>query len=247
MLTQQPRTLLRPGAPTTARPSRIDALLGGASLLLMLAALYFALVYAPTERVQGNVQRIFYVHVPLAWVAYLAFFVVFVASIAYLKTRSGWWDALARSSAEVGLLFTTLVLITGSLWARPIWGTWWSWDARLTTTLILWFIYVGYLMLRSSVADEARAARYSAVLGIIGFVDVPIIHQSVVWWRTLHPEPVVLASGGPAMPPSMLLALGVSLVAFTVLYAFLVRLRMSVERLGAEVRALRRRALEGAA
>ena len=247
MLTRESRTTPARGEPTLGRPGPVDAALGGASLLLMLAALYAALVYAPTERVQGNVQRIFYFHVPLAWVAYLAFFVVFVASIAYLRTRSGWWDALARSSAEVGLLFTTLVLVTGSLWARPIWGTWWSWDARLTTTLILWFIYVGYLMLRSSVADEARAARYSAVLGIIGFVDVPIIHQSVVWWRTLHPEPVVLASGGPQMPPSMLLTLGVSLVAFTVLYAFLVRLRMSVERLQADVRALRRQALEGAA
>ena len=169
MLTQEPRTIPRPGAPTT-RPGRIDALLSGASLLLMLAALYFALVYAPTERVQGNVQRIFYFHVPLAWVAYLAFFVVFVASIAYLRTRSAWWDALARSSAEVGLLFTTLVLITGSLWARPIWGTWWSWDARLTTSLILWFIYVGYLLVRSSVADRQRGARFGAVLGIVGFV-----------------------------------------------------------------------------
>ena len=246
MLTREPRTLQTSGG-TATRPSRADTLLGGASLVLMLAALYAALVYAPTERVQGNVQRIFYVHVPLAWVAYLAFFVVFVASIAYLKTRSGWWDALARSSAEVGLLFTTLVLVTGSLWARPIWGTWWSWDARLTTTLILWFIYVGYLMLRASVADEGRAARYSAVLGIIGFVDVPIIHQSVVWWRTLHPEPVVLASGGPAMPASMLATLAISLVAFTVLYAFLVRVRMLVEQLAADVRTLRRRALEEAA
>ncbi len=215
--------------------------LSGLTMVAMLAAMYAALLYAPTERVQGHVQRIFYVHVPLAWNAYLAFFVVFVASIVYLWKRSAWWDALARASAEIGLVFTTLVLITGSLWARPIWGTWWSWDARLTTTLILWFIYVGYLMLRSSVADEARAARYSAVLGIIGFVDVPIIHQSVVWWRTLHPEPVVLAAGGPAMPPSMLVVLGVSLLAFTVLYAFLTRLRMEAEELAerlAEARAL---------
>ncbi len=192
------------------------SVLGLASLVLVPLSMAAIFLYAPTERVQGNVQRIFYFHVPLAWVAYLAFFVVFVASIAYLKTRSTWWDALARSSAEVGLLFTTLVLITGSLWARPIWGTWWSWDARLTTTLVLWFIYVGYLILRSYVAEEQRAARFAAVLGIVGFLDVPIIHQSVVWWRTLHPEPVVLASGGPAMPPSMLLALGVALAAFTV-------------------------------
>src|SRR3712207_6747329 len=143
----------------------------------MAAALYASLVYAPTERVQGDVQRIFYVHLPVAWNAYLAFFVVFVASIVYLGRRGPWWDWLARASAEVGLLFTTLVLITGSLWARPIWGTWWSWDARLTTTLMLWFIYVGYLMLRSYVADEQRAARFSAILGIIGFLDVPIIQD----------------------------------------------------------------------
>ncbi len=229
------------------RHGRSDTILGGATLVALLAALYAALVYAPTERVQGTVQRIFYIHVPLAWVSYLAFFVVFVASIAYLRTRSTWWDALARSSAEVGLLLTTLMLISGSLWARPIWGTWWSWDARLTTTLILWFIYLGYLMLRSSVTDEGKAARYAAVLGIVGFVDVPIVHQSVVWWRTLHPDPVVLASGGPALPGSMLAALLVSLLAFTLLYAFLVRVRMAVEAERGDVRLLRRRVLEGAA
>ena len=127
------------------------------------------------------------------------------------------------------------MLITGSLWARPIWGTWWSWDARLTTTLLLWFIYVGYLMLRSSVDDEQRGARYAAVLGIVGALDIPIIHQSVVWWRSLHPESVVLAAGGPAMPPSMLTALAISLVAFTVLYVvpgahFRTRLELAARR-----------------
>src|ERR671914_293342 len=193
----------------------------GLALLAMLsmgAALYAALLYAPTERIQGDVQRIFYFHVPFAWTAYLAFTVVFLASIGYLWRRAPIFDAVARSSAEVGLLFTTMMLLTGSLWARPIWGTWWTWDARLTTTLLLWFIYVGYLMLRSSVDDEQRAARYAAVIGVIGALDIPIIHQSVVWWRSLHPESVVLASGGPAMPTSMLLSLLVSLAAFTILY-----------------------------
>jgi heme exporter protein C len=221
--------------------------LGLLAMLSMVAALYAALVYAPTERVQGDVQRIFYVHVPLAWTAYLAFFVVFVASIGYLWKRKRIWDAVARSSAEVGLLLTTLMLIAGSLWARPIWGTWWTWDARLTTTLLLWFIYVGYLMLRGSVDDEERAARYAAIIGIVGALDIPIIHQSVTWWRSLHPEPVVLAAGGPAMPPSMLTALLISLVAFTVLYAVLVTLRTRLELARADVRALRRRALERAA
>jgi heme exporter protein C len=231
----------------STKNDRIGIALAGLTLVLMVAALYAALIYAPTERLQGDVQRIFYFHLPLAWNAYLAFFVVFVASIVYLWKREGWWDALARASAEVGLLFTTLMVLTGSLWARPIWGTWWSWDARLTTTLILWFIYLGYLMVRSSVADEERAARYAAVLGIIGFVDVPIIHQSVVWWRTLHPEPVVLAPGGPAMPPSMLISLAISLLAFTALYLWLTRVRLHAELARGEVRKLRRRLVEGAA
>ena len=155
------------------------------------------MLYAPTERVQGDAQRIFYVHVPLAWVAYLAFFVVFVASVAYLRTRRERWDVLALASAEVGLLFTTLVLVTGSLWARPIWGTWWSWDARLTTTLVLWLLYAGYRMVRAYAGDAARGARYAAVLGIVGFLDVPLVHQSVVWWRTLHPGPTVRPGRGP--------------------------------------------------
>ncbi len=216
----------------------------GAATISMLAALYAALLYAPTERVQGAVQRIFYFHVPLAWTSYLAFFVVMVAGIGYLWKGTPFWDALGRASAEVGLLLTTMMLLTGSLWARPIWGTWWSWDARLTTTLLLWFIYVGYLMLRSSVDDERKAARYAAVIGIVGALDIPIIHQSVVWWRSLHPESVVLASGGPAMPQSMQLALLISLVAFTILYAVLVTLRLRIERLRQDIRLLRRRALE---
>ena len=132
---------------------------------------------------------------------------------------------MARSSAEIGLLLTTLVLICGSLWAKPIWGIWWSWDARLTTTLLLWFIYVGYLMLRSSVDDDRRGARYAAVLGIVGFVDIPIIHQSVVWWRSLHPEPIVTGVWRPGDAADMLLALAIALFAFTVLYACLLRLR----------------------
>ena len=237
-----------PGLPSGGlfadRSSLVVALL---AMLSMVAALYAALLYAPADRLQGNVQRIFYFHVPLAWTAYLAFFVVFVTSAAYLVKRIRLMDAIARSSAEVGLLFTTMMLITGSLWARPIWGTWWSWDARLTTTLLLWFIYVGYLMLRASVEDEEKAARYAAVIGIVGAVDIPIIHQSVVWWRSLHPESVVLASGGPAMPTAMLSALLISLFAFTVLYVVLVLLRTRLEFARADLRLLRRQALERAA
>jgi heme exporter protein C len=211
--------------------------------LTMLVAQYGMFVYAPTERLQRDVQRIFYVHVPLAWTAYLAFGVVFVASVAYLRTRRSWWDDLGRASAEVGLLLTTLMMISGALWARPIWNTWWSWDARLTTTLILWFIYVGYLMLGALVPDERRAARFRSVLGIVGLIDIPIIHQSVVWWRTLHPESVVLAAGGPALPAEMLDTLIVSLVAHTLLYACLVVLRLELEVVRAQIRALRRRVM----
>src|SRR5713226_6310355 len=162
-----------------------DQTLLGVTLASFVAALYLAFVYAPTEAVQGDVQRIFYFHVPIAWVMEVSFFVVFVCSALFLWKRDERWDIYARCSAELGVVFTTLVLITGSLWGRPIWGTWWAWDPRMTTTLILWAIYVVYLMLRSYSADRARGARYAAVLGIIGFVDVPIIHLSVVLWRTL--------------------------------------------------------------
>jgi heme exporter protein C len=219
-------------------------ILVGVTLVAILVAQYAALLYAPTERIQRDAQRIFYLHVPLAWTAYLAFFVVFVASIAYLKTRREWWDALARGSAEVGLLLTTLMIVTGSLWARPIWGTWWSWDARLTTTLVLWFIYVAHLMLGAVVPEERKAARFRAVLGIIGFIDIPIIHQSVVWWRTLHPQSVVLAPEGPALPFAMLAALALSLVAFTLLYTCLVHFRVQIDLTRADIRALRRHAHE---
>lgn len=218
-----------------------------ATLVLLPLSMIAIFAYAPTERVQGDVQRIFYLHLPLAWISYLAFFIVFVSSIAYLVQRSPRWDLLARASAEIGVVFTTLMMITGSLWARPIWGTWWSWDARLTTTLVLWFIYVGYLMLRSYVADEERGARYAAVLGIVGFLDVPIIHQSVTWWRTLHPAPVVLAPGGPAMPPQMLETLALSLLAFTLLFCWLLKQRLRLEQLSHDVRDLREDALGAAA
>ena len=196
----------------------------------MIVALYMMFLYAPQDSMQGPVQRVFYLHLPMAWIAYLAFFIVFVASIAYLVKRNRRWDQIARSSAEVGLVFTTLVIITGSLWGRPIWGTFWEWDARLTTTLILWFIYLGYFMIRAYISDQERAMRYAAVVGIIGFIDVPIIHMSVRWWRTLHPEPIVTQSGGPAMPDSMIYTLGVSMLAFTLFFFYLVYQKMLLEQ-----------------
>jgi heme exporter protein C len=239
--TSSPGGTAVPGAAARRRPT-LDArsVLAALSGLGLLATLAGALLYAPTERVQGDVQRIFYLHVPLAWVAYLAFFVVFVSSVVYLWRRTPRWDVLGRSSAEVGVLFTTLVLLTGSLWAKPIWGTWWSWDARLTTTLVLWLIYVAYLMVRAYAGDAARGARYAAVVGIVGFLDVPIIHQSVVWWRTLHPGPtVVQQSGSVGMPPAMLQVLLLALVAFTLLYAYLLLETTAVERAKERVAQLR--------
>jgi heme exporter protein C len=209
--------------------------LGYGSLLLLAVATYGLFFVARPDRVQGDAARIVYFHVPMAWVAFLAFFVVFGASVAYLRTANPRWDRLGRASAEVGVIFTTLVLITGSIWGYPIWGTWWSWDPKLTTTLILWFMYLAYLMVRAY-AEPPRGSRYAAVVGIIAFVDVPIVYLSSYWWRTLHPQPVIgpLAEQQPS--PSIVWILLLSLVAFTVLYAFLVRVRMEIERL-VEVRA----------
>jgi heme exporter protein C len=214
-----------------------DLVLGATTFVAFMAALYGAFVYAPTEAVQGDVQRIFYFHAPIAWLAYLSFFVVFLGSALYLWKRSERWDVYARCSAEIGVVFTTLTLITGSIWGRTIWGTWWSWDARLTSTLILWTIYVVYLMLRAYSTDRLRGARYGAVLGILGFADVPIVQWSVVWWRTLHPGPVISLESS-TLPTPMLQAFMVSLVAFTLLYFFLMRQRVRLEWLKAEVEQL---------
>ena len=225
------------GADQTTRPatipprSRVVTALGWLSLILLVLTVYGAFFAAPVEVVQGIHQRIFYIHVPIAWIAFLAFFVVFVASAAYLRTRRRSWDRLARASAEVGVVFTTLVLITGALWGRPIWGTWWTWDPKLTTTLVLWFIYVGYLMLRTYVAEPERAARSCAVVGLVGFVDVPIVYFSTTWWRALHPGPMIVRSDGPALPPGMLWVFFLSLIAFNALYVYLVAQRVRVEQL----------------
>jgi heme exporter protein C len=221
---------------------RVVVGLGVATAVGMLASIWAVFAYAPTDALQGNVQRIFYFHVPMAWDAYLAFFVVFVASIAYLWRRDERWDSLARAAAEIGTVFTTLVLITGSLWGKPIWGTWWTWDARLTTTLILWFIYVGYLMLRSYTGRTASGARAAAVLGIVGFVDVPIDYLSVTWWRTIHPAATyVVDNGQSALPPAALQTFMLALLTFTLLFALLMVLVYRLERIQAGVEKLRGR------
>jgi heme exporter protein C len=190
-----------------------------------------SLVIAPPDAEQRNAQRLMYIHVPSAWLAYLAFAVVFVASIAYLRTKRTRWDRLAAASAEVGVLFTALAIALGSIWGKPIWGTWWTWDPRLTTTAILLLIYVGYLAVRKLPDSPARRARWSAVVGIVGFLDVPIVHLSVTWWRSLHQGPTVRLLGESTIAPAMLAALLVGVGAFTLLYMYLVTLRLRVGRL----------------
>jgi heme exporter protein C len=200
----------------------------GITYIMMVVALWLVFIYVPTEQVQGIVQRIFYFHVSSALTMFVAFFVVFVASIGFLWTQAVWWDSVAVSAAEVGVMFCTLVLITGPIWARPIWGAWWSWDPTLTLTLVLWLLYIAYLMLRAE-GDDARRARFAAVLGIIGFVDVPIIRWSVEKWRTLHPKPVVIQEGGTTgLPPAMLLTFLICLVAFLLLFFWLIRERIAI-------------------
>lgn len=206
---------------------RILRVLVPLTLVTIAIALYMALFYAPREATMGDAQRIFYFHVPSAWIGFLSFFVVFVASALFLVKRERRWDAVAAAAAEIGVVFTTLVLLTGPLWAKAAWGAFWVWDARLTTTLVLWLVYVGYLMLRSSV-DDMKRARMAAVLGIIGFLDVPIIYLSVTWWRTMHPTLVVNDSGG--LDPAMRLTLMVALLSFTLLFAWVLLVRVQLEQ-----------------
>jgi heme exporter protein C len=224
-------------ADTQARAKRGLAVLAA---LLVLAALVAAFVVAPTEREMGDVQRIFYFHVASAWTAFLAFFVVFIGSIAYLRTRALSWDVVAVSAAEIGIVFTSLTLVSGSIWARSAWGTWWTWEPRLTTTLMLWLIYVSYLLLRGMMEDADRRAAFASVFGIIGFVDVPFVFFSIRWWRTLHPQ--VVGSEGFNMEATMLPALFLSVIAFTVVFLHLLLLRASLERSQQEMVELRRHA-----
>lgn len=204
------------------RALRRSAFFMGLGLLLVAAVYVRALRFTPLEATQGPAQKIFYLHVPSAWVAFLAFGLVGVCSALYLFLKDVRLDRVAASLAEVGVVFTTVVLVTGPIWAKPIWGAWWTWDARLTSTLFLWFIYFGYLVLRSAVQEPGRRARYSAVLGILGSLLVPFIHVSVLLFRTLHPKPVVLNPSGPTLPGSMLATLLFALAVFTVFFFSLV-------------------------
>ena len=216
-----------PAVAGTARatPRGVDWLL--ASGFLAVAALYVrAIAFTPEDALQGAAQKILYVHATSAFVAlYLAFALMAICSLLYLVLKDEKLDRLAESLAEVGLAFTTVVLLTGPIWAKPIWGTWWTWDARLTATLFLWFIIVSYLLLRGAVEERGMRARYSAVLGILAALLVPFIHLSVYMFRTMHPMPIVLKPSAPSMSPEMLVTFVCGFLAFTLLFMGLLRAR----------------------
>ena len=195
--------------------------------VLMLFALYTIFIYAPVEKTMGVIQKIFYIHVPAAFLAYLAFFITFIASIFYLYRKDSRWDTVAHCAVETGVIFCTIVLITGPIWAKPIWNVWWTWDPRLTTTLILWFTYVAYLMLRRAVKENQRA-NLAAVFGIIGFLNVPITFFSIRLWRTIHP--VVITSRGLNMSGPMKLSLIITFIAFCFLFFSMLISRIRLER-----------------
>ncbi len=207
------------------------------SLGLMILALYLVFVYVPTEKEMGIVQRIFYLMVPAGWLALLAFLITFISSILYLVRRESRWDILGRSSAELGIVFTTLALMVGSIWAKPIWGVWWTWsEPRLTATLVLWFIYLAYFLVRSFATEESRGAVFAAVVAIIGFIDIPIVALATTLWRGMHPGPLIFQGG---LAPSMLLTLLVSIAAYTALYVLLLIQLVSMKNDENEIRRLK--------
>ncbi len=210
------------------------------TLVWMVGALYLIFLYAPTEDTMGEVQRIFYIHVPSAWTAFVAYFIVFLGSLGYLVRRSRFADDLAHSACEVGFVFCSCVLVTGPLWAKPVWGIWWTWDARLTSTFILWLLFVSYLMLRSYLINPERAALLAAVVGIIGFLDVIVDYMAIRWWRTQHPQPVMGGGEGSGLDPRMRLTLFVAWGASLCLFFYLLRQRLWLGETRQELNALRR-------
>lgn len=205
--------------------------LGWLALLGLAAGLIAGFGYAPREAVQGNVQRIMYLHVPAILTAYLAFGLVLAGSIGYLATRRGGWDRLAASAAELGVLFTAVTIASGSIWGRPTWGVWWTWDARLTSTAVLLLVYAGYLLLRAMVEEPEARARYAAVVGIVAAANVPIVHFSVKWWRALHQPSTILGPEPSPIAPPIALALLVNWIAFTLLFAYFLSRRLEIARL----------------
>jgi heme exporter protein C len=199
-----------------------------AAVALMLVAAGAIFVFAPTDALQGPVQRIFYLHVSSAIAAYGCFGAVLLGGAIYLKNGSLTADRVARAGALVGLVFTTVTLVMGMMWAKPIWGTFWTWDARLTSTLVLWIIYAGYMLVRRLAEPGRQAARFAAVVGIFGFIDVPVVHFSVTWWRTQHPGPVIV---NDALPPEMLMTFLLTMACTLLLAGVMIAVRYRIETL----------------
>lgn len=220
----------------------IDRLLLLVVFVLMFVALYFAFIYAPEERVMGVVQRIFYFHVASAWTALLSFFFVFVGGILYLWKKDIKFDHFALAAAEIGVLFCTIVLITGPIWAKPVWNVWWTWDPRLTSTFVLWLIYVAYLLLRASLQTHPALRTYASIYGIIGFVDVPIVYLSIYWWRTIHPR--IITPAKVELDPKMWTSVLICFLTLLVLYVILVRARVHLEALREKVQLLEETLME---
>lgn len=209
-------------------------ILGAVAILLVIASAYAAFFIAPEERTMGLIQRIFYFHVASAWAGFTAFFLCFLGNLLYVWKRAQKYDWLAVSGAEVGLAFTTVVLITGPIWAHPVWGIWWTWDARLTSTFVLWLLYVSYLLLRTLVEEPDRRALLSSLFGIFAFIDVPLVFGAIRWWRTQHPQPVIAGGQGSGLEPTMKAVFFFSAFAMHVFMAFLVAERYALEKMQTE-------------
>ena len=215
-----------------------------ATALLVAAGLYYALFDSPPDYQQGESVRIMYIHVPAAWMALMVYTVMAAASVSALVWRHPLGDVIAQAASPIGASFTFLALVTGSLWGRPTWGTWWVWDARLTSVLILFFLYLGHIALSRAFDDPTRGSRAAAVLAIVGFINVPIIHFSVVWWNTLHQPASVFRMGGPTIAPSMLRPLLIMALGYMAYFLMVLILRVRAELAMRKLRALRANAIE---
>ena len=218
------------------------AVIGAVVLFLVGAAAYASFFIAPEEKTMHVLQRIFYFHAAAAWAGMTSFFVCFVANLLYVWRREERWDALGISSAEVGLAFITVVLITGPIWAKPAWGIYWTWDARLTSTFVLWLLYISYLLLRTLIEEPDRRALLSALFGIFAFIDVPIVFGAIRWWRTQHPAPVIMGGPGSGLDPTMNKVFFFSVLAMHALMVFLIAERYRLEKLRSDFEVVRREA-----
>jgi heme exporter protein C len=208
--------------------------LGWVAAAALVVGVGAAFGFAPREVVQGNVQRIMYLHVPAVLTAYAAFALVLIASLAYLGSRRAGWDRLAAAAAEIGVLFTGVTIVSGSIWGKPTWGTYWTWDARLTSTAVLFLIYVGYLLLRAMIEEPEQRGRFAAVLGIVGALNIPIVHFSVKWWRALHQPSTILGPESSPIAGPIAMALFTNWVAFTLLFLYFLVRRVEIARLEQE-------------